>query len=445
MTGPGRRHVTNLLQFDRNAKGLSCPFGLRQPPMRAPSRLLPTYAAGHLAKSLIWSFSDLLFGYFAHVQMGLPASATGLILFVSLVYSGVLDVLAAALLSAFPGHERKVPQVQLLGAALTALASALLFSPLTLPSGFLFYWLLAAALLFRTGYALYDVSQNALVSLLPADDSEAQRYVTVRTTLSYVAKVTVALASFLVIGAGERQGSALAIILPIAMMTLAAAWPMSRHRIGDDKEKEARPLAGSPPPMRLLAPVLAAVAAQTCLLGLIGRFLPFAQHPQTGTPIGAPLVLASVAGGLLGPVLADRVVRAGQGFLVANIGFTAVCVVSVLAILFGQTSVQLLAAAAIFSIGGGAIGTLVWNELSAAVRAHAVTSGRRADLASFALLTATIKLGAGSTGLFLGALLDGYETRSAVTIGAIATATIAGGLVSMFAMGLGHARLNRLR
>lgn len=413
--------------------------------MRAPSILLTTYASGHLAKSLTWSFADLLFGYFAHTQMGLPASATGWILFISLVYSGVLDVLAAALLSSFPGHESRVPRFQLLGAALTALASVLLFSPFALPSGPLFYWLLAASLLFRTGYALYDVSQNALVSLLPRDDAEARRYVTTRTTLSYVAKMTVALASFLVIGAGERQSSALAIILPVAAMTLAAAWPMSRHRIGNDRSDEDEPLAGSPPPLRLLAPVLAAVAAQICLLGLIGRFLPFAQDPQTGTPIGAPLVLASVAGGLFGPLLADRAVRDARGFMSANIGFTLVCVGSALAILLGQSAIQLFAAAAIFSVGGGAISALVWNELSAAVRAHATISGRRADLASFALLTATIKLGAGGTGLFLGGLLDGYEAGSDAATGMIAAATIAGGLLSALALGLGHRRLKRLR
>jgi Na+/melibiose symporter-like transporter len=413
--------------------------------MRAPSKLLSIYASGHLAKSLMWSFSDLLFGYFAHVQMGLSAAATGWIIFISLVYSSALDVLAAALLSAFPGHEGGVPRLQLLGAVLTALASVLLFAPLALAGAPLFYWLLAASLLFRTGYALYDVSQNALVSLLPRDDAEAQRYVTTRTTLSYVAKVAVALASFLVIGTGDRQGSALAVILPIAAMTLATAYPMSRHRIGDARGSDGVALTGSPPPMRLLAPVLAAVAAQTCLLGLVGRFLPFAQDPQTGTPIGAPLVLASVVGGMLGPFVVDRVLRGGRGFTLANAGFTAACVGGVLVILIGQSSIQLFAAAAVFSLGGGAIGTLVWTELSAVVRAHARISGQRADLASFALLTATIKLGAGGTGLFLGGLLDGYETRSATAIGAIAVATIVGGVLSVLAMSFGHGRLKRLR
>jgi Na+/melibiose symporter-like transporter len=413
--------------------------------MRAPPKTLSIYATGHLAKSLVWAFSDLLFAYYAHERMGLPASDIGWVLFISLVYSGALDVLAAVLLSVFPGHEERVPRAQLAGAVLTAVSGVLLFSPLSIPGGELFLWLLLVSLVFRTGYAIYDVSQNALVSLLPEDDAEARRYVTTRTTLSYIAKVIVALTSFAVIGTGERQGSALFILLPIAAMAVGAAVPMARYRIGRDAGATASAAPGSPPPMRLLLPVLVAVAGQVCLLGLVGRFLPFAHDPQTRAPIGAVLALASVAGGMFGPMLASWLMRGGKRFPMANIGFTIVCVASALMLVAGQSTLQMIAAAAVFSVGGGAISVLVWNELSDVVRSHAVATGRRADLASFALLTATIKLGSGGTGLFLGQLLDGYQARSAAALGAIAAATIAGGLLSVAALAASHSRLGRLR
>lgn len=404
------------------------------------TRLLRIFASGHLAKSLMWSFSDLLFSYFAHVHMGLPAGETGWILFISLAYSGVLDVFAAGALSAYPGHEARVPRLQFAGAVMTALAAALLFLPLHVPGAWLFEWLLLASLLFRTGYGLYDVSQNALVSLLPSDDVEARRYVTTRTTLSYVAKVIVALASFLVIGTGEGQGAALATILPIGAMAVVTAYLMSRHRIGPETDAGAASAPGSPPPMRLLMPVLIAVAAQICLLGLVGRFLPFARDPQTGVAIGAPLVLASVIGGVFGPMLADRVLGKAGRFALANLIFTLICAGSALLMLFGSSAALLIAGAAALSVGGGAISVLVWGEVSAAVRAHGEATGRRSDLASFALLTATVKLGAAGTGLFLGQLLDGYEARSSSALGVIAAATIAGGLVSILALALGRRR-----
>ncbi|MEP9360404.1 MFS transporter [Sphingomonas sp. KR3-1] len=414
--------------------------------MRAPPKTLSIYAAGHLAKSLVWAFSDLLFAYFAHERMGLPASDIGWILFFSLVYSGALDVLAAVLLSVFPGHEDRVPRAQLAGALLTAVSGVLLFSPLSISGGELFAWLLIVSLMFRTGYAIYDVSQNALVSLLPRDDAEARHYVTTRTTLSYLAKVIVALASFAVIGTGDRQGTALFILLPIAAMAVGAAVPMANYRIGRHADAEDTATSvGSPPPIRLLLPVLVAVAGQVCLLGLVGRFLPFAHDPQTRAPIGAALALASVAGGMFGPMLASWLMRGGERFALANIGFTIVCVASALVLVAGQSTLQMIAAAAVFSVGGGAISVLVWNELSDVVRSHAQATGRRADLASFALLTATIKLGSGGTGLFLGQLLDGYQARSAAALGTIAAATIAGGLLSIAALAASHGRRGGLR
>jgi Na+/melibiose symporter-like transporter len=404
--------------------------------------LLGVFASGHLAKSLMWSFSDLLFSYFAHVHMGLSASDTGWILFISLAYSGALDVLAAGALSAFPGHEGRVPRLQFIGAVVTAFSAALLFLPLKIGGDWLFIWLLATSLLFRTGYGLYDVSQNALVSLLPRGEAEARRYVTTRTTLSYVAKVIVAFASFLVIGTGERQGAALATIVPIALMTVITAWLMSRHRIGTDAG--GVPPQGSSPPIGLLLPVLIAVAAQICLLGLVGRFLPFARDPATGLTIGAPLVLASVLGGVFGPMLVDRVLGARGRFGLANPGFTLICAASALLMLFGPSAVLLIAGATALSIGSGAIGVLVWGEVSAAVRAHGEATGRRSDLASFALLTATVKLGSGVTGLFLGQLLDGYEARSPHALGAIAGATVLGGAISILAMAVGRRRRARI-
>lgn len=432
-SGHSRREDRRLSRFERAVRP------------DAPQRLLLGFGTGHFAKSLIWSFSDLLFGYFAHVHMGVPSSETGWIVFVSLVYSGGLDIAAAALVIGFPGQERRVPHLQFVGAAVTAVGAALLFAPLSIPAGLMFAWMLTASLLFRTGFALYDVSQNALVSLLPRDDADARRYVTVRTSLSYVAKVLVALASFTVIGSGERQGAALMTILPIAVLAVLAAYPMSRHRVQPLAPVEGKAAGGSRPPFALILPVLVAVAAQGCLLGVVGRFLPFARDPQTGESIGAMLALASVIGGIFGPLLVDRLLRHRRGCAIANVGFTAACVLCALAILSGQTAVQLVAAAALFSIGGGGISVLVWNQLSGAVRAHARATGRRTDLASFALLTATVKLGAGGTGLFLGRWLDGFETRSAEAILWIGGATIAGGMISIVAMALGERRLQRLQ
>ncbi len=55
------------------------------------------YAAGHFARTLVWSFVDLALGFYLHVRLGLSAAHTGQLLAISLAYSSVLDLLLAAL------------------------------------------------------------------------------------------------------------------------------------------------------------------------------------------------------------------------------------------------------------------------------------------------------------------------------------------------------------
>ncbi|WP_404713659.1 MFS transporter [Sphingomonas sp. MMS24-J13] len=407
-----------------------------------PPSTLALFGAGHVCKSLIWSFADLLFGYYAYAYLHLTAADVGWILAISFGYSGVLDVAVAAFLSGRTGYERMVPRLQWIGAACTALSVLALFCPLPLGERLLCYWLLALSIAFRTAYALYDIAQNALVSLLPRSETEARRFVTVRTSLSYGAKILVSLASFLVIGPGGQTALPLLIIVPVACATLAAAYPMARcHTAAAVPET---PHDGAlAVPLGLLVPILVAVAAQTCLLGLVGRFLPFMKDPHSGASIGALMVLGSVDGGVFGPFLAGRLLRATRGFVAANVGCTCVCMVSAAWMIVGGDRVQLIAAAAMYSIAGGGLSALVWGQFSAAVRCHAQATGRRSDLASFALLTATIKLGAGGTGLFLGKLLEGFQAQQPSALGTIVSATLIGGAVSIAAMGMGHRRIAR--
>ena len=66
------------------------------------------YASGAFTKSTLWNFTDLLLlYYFADIQ-GLGAAAAGLILMVSLLVSGVLDISLSLLLDRYNLHYQKV-------------------------------------------------------------------------------------------------------------------------------------------------------------------------------------------------------------------------------------------------------------------------------------------------------------------------------------------------
>lgn len=130
------------------------------------------YASGAFTKSTLWNFTDLLLlYYFADIQ-GLGAAAAGLILMVSLLVSGVLDISLSLLLDRYNLHYQKVIAS---GAPLTVLSFAILFYPLPAGADYLFTFYLVVTILFRIGYALVDIPHNAMMGSLTRDSHERTR------------------------------------------------------------------------------------------------------------------------------------------------------------------------------------------------------------------------------------------------------------------------------
>nr|WP_312392727.1 hypothetical protein [Stenotrophomonas geniculata] len=73
------------------------------------------YAAGHFARTLVWSFVDLVLGYHLHARLGLPAAHTGQLLAISLSYSSLLDLLLAAVFTRMRNQQRLALRLQLIG------------------------------------------------------------------------------------------------------------------------------------------------------------------------------------------------------------------------------------------------------------------------------------------------------------------------------------------
>lgn len=394
----------------------------------APRRRLQyLFGAGHVAKTLVWSASELFLSYFVHVHLGVSAEQTGLLIFWSMLYSGALDLTAAALLSFRPGKERLAPRLQTVGALLTAVGVLMLFTPMRFEGSAQLAWLAVATLLFRTGYTIYDVSQNSLVSLLPGDEEEARHYIRLRTTLSYFAKILVASASFFVLGQAGRPWASLAILLPVCLLVVATAVPMGRQTITVTSAKGRFPLGHI---VRRLSWILIAVSAHIALLGLVGRFVPFMVESASGRPLGAIITLASVCGGMLGPLT----VRRGGLSPLRLLGLTTVCVLSACWLIEVDNVLSAIAAGGLFGIGMGATTAIFWNQVSSVVRCYALETGVRADLLAFALLTATIKLSVALSGLMFGFLLSGFERHDGATVHLVEILTFAGGIVFLQGM-----------
>lgn len=146
---------------------------------------LRRFGAAHAARSLGWAVVDLLFAWHVHMNVGLTGVETGWWLFLLLGIGGVATLLAGFMLSRWAADGYMVIRIQVpatIAAAILMCAQFQASDPCLV---------IAAGAAFRIAYAVQDVAQNMLTSLLPADDRDADRYARLRVTLSAGARCCV--------------------------------------------------------------------------------------------------------------------------------------------------------------------------------------------------------------------------------------------------------------
>lgn len=391
----------------------------------APRR--SAYGAGHFAKSLAWTFTDLLLAYYANVHVGLSAHQTGLLLFLSMAYGAGLDPAVAYFLRHAEGSRRRILQIQFVAGVLTAGALLVVFLPPVEGVGS-FAYLLAALFFLRTAYAVYDVAQNALVSLLPANEADAHRYVILRQTLSAVARLCVAALSFLIISKTAPTGREAGLVAVIAVLIVATSGWILAWAGPASGGVERRSVPGLRLP-RGAGRLLVAAAIHSGPFSMAARMVTFVQGAGADDHTGAALLFALVLGTLMGPIGLGRM-RFEDGEFRAALVFTALAVFGGVGFAVAPRSgAPALAACLAYGVGLGGTMTLFWRGMSVAVREHALRTGVRTDLAAFALLTAVLKLASALFGGAVGLALDGFRA------GAPATALALGALVTVGGVG----------
>lgn len=392
------------------------------------------YGTGHFAKSLAWTFTDLLLAYYANVRLGLSAGDTGLLIFLSATQGAVADVGAAWLMRRAEGDLRRILAIQFVAGLAAAMALLIVFSPAHWGDAS-FVFLIVALTLFRTLFAFYDVAQNALVSLLPQDAEDAHRYAVLRQTLTGAARLGVAGLAFLLVGndapAGGREIIAAGVV---AVMIVASAGWILRWRGALPVVTAPTGLRGSMPAG--LAKLLVAGAALAGPEAMAMRLVPFVEGRRPDDPAGAALLFALVLGSVIGPIALPRPDR---GVMRPALIFTILAVLAAVVFLAGpHVGVVALAACLLHGVGIGGMMALFWREMGAAIRDHAHRTGVRTDIITFALLTATIKLSAALSGVGLAFLLDGFKAGVPTAMAAVAAIIAVGGLVFLLAIAPGY-------
>lgn len=131
-----------------------------------PHTALAAYACAHFGKSLLWYASELLLIYLLTEHAGLAAAAAGLVLALGLLVSAAIGLGAGFSLRRRLCEVTRIGRLQWLGLSAAALALLLVFAAPLLPAPLRLGYVLVLSLLFRIAYAVCDVAQNTLLSMV---------------------------------------------------------------------------------------------------------------------------------------------------------------------------------------------------------------------------------------------------------------------------------------
>jgi len=393
------------------------------------------FGAGQLFRSLLWCATDLLIAFHLKIRVGLSGWTTGEILFLSFVFGAAFDLVVATAISRMPQPVRAALRLQAAGGCAAAVSAALLFGPLPHGTSHALLYLVLTSVLFRATYGVFDVSQNALTSLLPQNEPAVGEYVLVRTTLSSVGRLA---ASGLAVLAMRNQADQLAdfklialIVIPVAISTVRLAQtPKSSLRtgvVGDGGAWRVLPYA------RLVGP-LVAILCNVGLLGLLGRLLPVL--PGHGVASDSAILFAMVCGTVFGPMLLVPLRRLGATSMSATIGLSIVAAGSGCALLVPQSPAVALMLATAYGAGQMAMTNIIWERVAKIIYEEAAASAIRIDVAAFALLTAFIKLGIAISNVFLGLVLDGLAVGGLTSTLPVVAILLTGGAGAALVLGL---------
>lgn len=389
-------------------------------------RSFALFGLGQCARSILWSTVDLLIGYHFIERTGLSGEAAGAILFATVLVSAFPDMFIAQWLAGRRDPRRAALKAQAGFGLLAALLALLLFGPKPQEPLTAIIYICLTSVLFRLAYAAYDVSQNALISLLPADGSEVARYATNKTVMASVGRLV---ASLLVFAALLSPSDALADmkLLAITVLPIAASgFGLARLARGAPLAPARKTAAGwrAIPYGRLMPPIVATFFHYG-MLGAASRFL--ALHGDTSTPSGLAgmLVISMVVGTVIGPFLEHRLATSIAKSTTAG-ALAAVGAGSGVALALPFGSAALLVLAMVYGSATSGLANLIWERVGAIAHDHRVRTGAQIDAPAFALLTTSLKLAVALSTLIFGILIEPYRQGMPVAAWAMGAILVLG-------------------
>lgn len=414
-----RGSAADLLSLDMAPGGLSAEASGQPREMLGATRfqgLTAAYGWAHFGKSLFWYASEILFAFFLTEVGGLSGRGMGLVIALGLLTSVVIDLTLAWLFRRALAEIRSAGRLQLLGAAFSAFAlGALFLTPWIGDEEAKFAFALAAMLVFRLAYALYDLPQNVLLALATVDASGRTRVATLRLFFSGLATLLVSALAALLVAEPQagRAGRFLAMAVGISLLALASAWRLHKALAAQATDRSSAlppPAAGTARPGAVAAGTALLVATFVVSLtgSLFTKLEPYLAAYVLQSPLWGGVIIATTA---LGTTLSQpawslvsaRWPRPTVFAMAAGLlAFAALAFLTVKASIWAG-----VAAAFLFGAASGGLGAIMWAGWGDVV---ADWSARVGGLA-FALFTGASKIGLALSGLTLGVALHSFDYR----------------------------------
>lgn len=390
---------------------------------------LMLFGAGQFSRSLLWCVTDLLIGYHLSVRIGFSGATTGTVLLASFAFGAVLNLLVAGWFANRANLVAIALKIQAIFGIGALAAAVMLFGPVPEDATAKIAYICLASAAFRISYTLFDVSQNALISLLPRNRQGVRRYVTTKTVVSSLGRLGASLLVFVALSAAAGQNADLwavgFVALPVVVSVLGLSHITPPRR--DVQEVPVRLALRSLPISRLAVPIMATVM-EVGLLGFIARLLPLFESGRPGFADGSTLVVALVCGTIFGPGIAYACASLGLRRL-RTIGLLSLSTtVAGSALLFPHGALACLGLAFAYGATLTAITNIIWEMMALIVVDEAAVSGNRIDAVAFALLSASINVAIALSNGILAIVLDGFKNDEPWTFGIIAAVVTAGGL-----------------